>query len=457
MFIGDGMGLHQTHLTERFLAEKANKPGVKILNFNKFPSYGHITTFPTDQFITGSAAAGTALACGEKTSMKSIGMASDKKRKLESVAEFAKKQNMKVGIISSASIDHATPACFYAHQPHRKNYYEISLELADSNFDYFAGGGFLYPDGNPKKSSELDNYGKSESRDTNKEKINSYTNAKNKSYTIIRSKEEFQKLKKGANKIIAINPNLADGESLPYDIDSKKDDIKLSEFTTKGIELLDNPNGFFMMIESGKIDWACHSNDAVTTIHEVLELEKSVEKALEFYKKHKDETLIIVTADHETGGLGLGFTLKGYKSNYDLFKYQNISSEEFAILFDKKMNEKDFNFEQALKMSEQYFGLNKEENKTTLTEYEISVLQKAFADSYKKNKTAENKIKYSGNHPYATANLRILSNKAGVAWTSFYHSASPVPIRAIGNSSDKFAGYYHNNEVALKIKELLRN
>ena len=152
-FIGDGMGPAQIHLTEAYLA--ASKEGyndsklgiekTENLSFTKFPIMGMITTYCANRFITDSAAAGTALACGEKTLAEVVGLGTDKQTRFNTIAERAKAKGMKVGIVTSVGVDHATPAVFYAHESNRNNYYNIGVQLANSDFDYFAGGSLHQP------------------------------------------------------------------------------------------------------------------------------------------------------------------------------------------------------------------------------------------------------------------------------------------------------------------------
>ena len=142
-----------------------------------------------------------------------------------SLAELAKEKGMKVGIVSSVSIDHATPAVFYAHQPARINYHEIAMELANSDFDYFAGGGF-------KEDETCENC--------------AIDTAINNGFTFAYTREELAAIKPGI-RTIATNHALAEGSALYYEIDRPDDHISLAEFTKKGIELLDNPHGFFMI------------------------------------------------------------------------------------------------------------------------------------------------------------------------------------------------------------------
>ena len=138
-FIGDGMGVNQVNGTEMYLAEQEGRIGVKPLLFTSFPVASMATTFSATNSVTDSSAAGTALATGAKTYNGAIGM-DDNKSVLQSVAERAKKSGKKVGVTTSVSVDHATPAAFYAHQPDRGMYYEIALDLPKAGFDFYAVG-----------------------------------------------------------------------------------------------------------------------------------------------------------------------------------------------------------------------------------------------------------------------------------------------------------------------------
>ena len=170
-----------------------------------------------------------------KTNIGVISMDPDGVTSYKTLAEAAKKKGMKVGIVSSVSIDHATPAVFYAHQPSRGMYYEIGHDLAASGFDYFGGGGFKDVDGDGDLGNVLDAVTAN-------------------GYRIVTDKNEFLALDpETSDKVVAYNHTLAGGQALYYEIDRPEDHISLAEFTAKGIELLDNPRGFFMMVEEGKI------------------------------------------------------------------------------------------------------------------------------------------------------------------------------------------------------------
>ena len=249
------------------------------------------TTFSATNSVTDSSAAGTALATGAKTYNGAIGM-DDNKSVLQSVAERAKKSGKKVGVTTSVSVDHATPAAFYAHQPDRGMYYEIALDLPKAGFDFYAGGGFLKPTTTADK----------------KEAPSIFPIFEEAGYTVARGLDEYKSKSVQADKMILIQKEGAEPSCLPYAIDRQEGDLTLAEITESAISFLTKGSnkGFFLMVEGGKIDWACHGNDPATAFEEVVDMDNAIKVAYEFYKKHPKETLIVVTADHETGGLGLG-------------------------------------------------------------------------------------------------------------------------------------------------------
>ena len=455
LFIGDGMALPQLNAAEMYLHARENDvPGHKKLNITQMAYQGLTTTYAADSFITDSAAAGTALSSGYKTNSGVIAMDPSKTKPYETVAEIAKKSGMKVGIVSSVSIDHATPACFYAHEPSRKNYHEIGMQLAVSDFDYFAGGGLkkpVSPDG----------------------KTDAYKVAEENSFTVTRTREDFLALKPGVGKVFAVSPELDADKALNYAIDGQT--LTLGEFTRKGIELLDGPQGFFMMIEGGKIDWSCHANDAVTTIKDTLAFDEAVAAGLEFAARHPEETLVVVTGDHETGGLTIGFAGTEYSTYLDYLGGQTMS----FIAFDKVLDEYrkntslgDARLEDLKEEIEKAFGLvilgdderkrldllaangdTKAEERLyfSLTEEELREVEKAFVRSMNKEEEKagdkETYLIYGGYEPLTVTLTHTLNNKAGFAWTTYAHTGVPVPTFAQGVGADQFTGYYDNTDI----------
>ncbi|MEN6565188.1 MAG: alkaline phosphatase [Veillonellales bacterium] len=438
-FIGDGMAMPQITSTEIYkgTVDSSDRMNREKLNFTRFPYQGMQTTYAANTFITESAAAGTALATGHKTNNDVLGMDAGKTVPFKTMAEMAKEQGMKIGIVTSVSLDHATPAAFYAHEPTRKNYYEIELAMADSGFDYFAGGGLLAPNG--KKN----------------DKQNALEIAQGKGYKVVNTKEDILGLKAADGKVIAINPVLAAESALQYEVD-RTDQLSLADFTQKGIELLDNPNGFFMMVEGGKVDWACHANDAATTVHDMVAFENAIGEALTFYAKHPNETLIVVTGDHETGGMTIGFAGTQYDTFFSKIDNQILSFEEF----DKAIKDYRDNVGSAgaslndwLPVLTEKFGLY------DLSDYEKTRLQDALAasmiDPKKRARDEQSYLLYGGYEPFSVTVTHILNQKAGIGWTTYAHTGVAVPVFAQGAGGDMFQGYYDNTDTAKKIMSIM--
>jgi alkaline phosphatase len=357
---------------------------------------------------------------------------------------------MKVGIVSSVSIDHATPAAFYAHVPKRGQYYDIDVALAKSGFDYFGGGGLKDP---------------ANKRDNSKNFVgNALELAKQNGYTIVTQKTAFMALTPTAGKIIAYNEWLQDSGALPYAMDNRNQDITLAEFTAKGIELLDNKNGFFMMVEGGKIDWACHANDGTASIYDTLAFDAAVKKAYEFYQAHPDETLIVISGDHECGGLTLGFAGTKYATNFEVLGSQKVSFQKFSaeILEEFKKQKTSQTFAHMKPLITQYFGLKFDADPAqpmALESHEVIKIMQAFertmAGDVEKSKDPDTYLLYGGYDPLTVTLTHILNQKAGMAWTSYKHTGVPVATSAVGVQAERFNGSYDNTDVALKIMSIL--
>jgi len=290
LFIGDGMGLSHVSMAEAYLSTQKGQISNESISFTRFPVIGLVTTFSANSYITCSSAAGTAMSTGTKTNNYMLGV-DPKGNKLRSISYKIHEKGIPVGIASSVTIDHATPGAFYASSTSRTNYYEIAEQLPKTGFEFFGGGGFVQPKGEKGDQQNI------------------YELISNAGYKIIRGQENL-KNKTSKDKVVFLQREGKEGD-LPYALDRKPGDLSLKEVVAAGIEHLYGNKGFFMMAEGGKIDWAAHSNDGKADILEVLDFADAIEVAYQFYLKHPEETLIIVTADHETGGMSLGRE-KGY-------------------------------------------------------------------------------------------------------------------------------------------------
>ncbi len=497
--IGDGMASPQIHATEAYLAqsvqpdnpatwEDANSlsldtAGVTRLNMSQLPVVGLQMTYANNRFITGSAASATALACGMKTSINTIAMDPTKTVSYTTLAELAQEKGMKVGIVSSVSIDHATPGCFYAHQPDRGSYWDIANALSDSGFDYFAGGGMK---GERTKNGARNYAPDKPAADASNDPIQ---HAIDNGYTVVTNKTDLMNLTSADLPAFAYSKDYVDADwALPYEIDRVPEDASLADYTAHGARLLDNPNGFFLMVEGGKIDWACHANDAMAAIGDVLAFDDAVGVAVDFAAQHPDETLIVVTGDHECGGLTLGFAATGYETAYEILNGQTMSYQAFAASVaeyqqnpyslwnlmrtvlevfgptDADLTGLDLADDSEMQsMIQNAFGLVYND----LNEYEQSQLEEAYdktmsGDIYtteppQYNYSADGMnadfVKY-GNYyydPITVTCTHVLNRKAGFSFTSYYHTALPVPVFAQGVGAEQFTGKYENTSVAKQI------
>ena len=437
-FIGDGMGVNQVQGTELYRGELEGKIGLTPIWFTQFPYATTATTFSATNGVTDSAAAGTALATGNKTQNGTIGMKQDLQTEVSSVAVWAKNKGCRVGVTTSVSVDHATPAAFYAHDPSRGSYYKIGTDLYKAGFDFYAGSDFIDPNNKDNKDGNSENL---------------YTMAEKNGYTIARGYKDYLKKCKKADKMILFQSEKAsekDRTAIPYAIDRTKDDLTLADITRSAINFLskDLSKGFFLMVEGGKIDWACHSNDAATAFHEVADMDEAVKVAYEFYSQHPDETLIVVTADHETGGFVLG--TGAYKLNLQVLKNQKVSESGFTRLLNelRKKYNNNVSWEKVQQALKENFGFW---DKVKLNEKQEERLLAKYNDTFKGKEAKLEKSEYAQDEPLAAEAKRIIDEIALVGWTSGGHSAGYVPVFAIGAGADLFQGRIDNTEIPIKI------
>ena len=287
LFIGDGMSYNSVALAESYLSYKNGKLGGEQLLFTHFPAQGCATSHSADCRVTDSSASGTAISTGSKTNNAMLAV-DPEGNKLKSISYELKERGYNVGIISSVPINHATPSSFYAHNDSRYDYYTITEQLPASGFEYYAGAGMIDYFGsdekNPKESSAV----KLERNGIN----------------VCFSKAEAEEAIKNGDRMLVCQPYNKEKESANYDAGgaTPEDHIHLSEMLELGLERLTDKKPFFIMCEGGEIDWAAHSQKTMPTILSIFEFEKAISVAYEFYKAHPKETLIVVTADHGTGG-----------------------------------------------------------------------------------------------------------------------------------------------------------
>ena len=269
LFIGDGMGL--SHVYAAYTMNKG------YLNMMKCPYTGFIMTHSASGYITDSGAGATAIACGKKTYNNAIGVGSDS-LPCKTVLEYAEENGLSTGLVSTSAITHATPASFIAHQKERELYEAIAADFLKTDIDVFIGGGGNYF---TKRSHSID----------------LITGLKKKGYEVIMypsSINAFQSDKVAVFTAPEHSPRIADGRG-----------SLLPDATEKAIELLSkNDNGFFLMVEGSQIDWGGHEHDINYVVEELTDMDNAIGKALAFAAQ-AGNTLVVITADHETGGLAI--------------------------------------------------------------------------------------------------------------------------------------------------------
>lgn len=431
-FIGDGMGVNQVQGTELFQGEMKGEIAIEPLCFTQFPVSTVATTFSATNGVTDSAAAGTALATGNKTKNGAIGVLKDLETPVNSVAVWAKNSGRKVGVATSVSVDHATPAAFYAHEAGRGSYYNIGADLYAAGFDFYAGSDFMEPDNKKDKSAK-----------------NLYKMADEYGYSIARGYNDYTKKSAKADKMILFQSEEAsskDRSAIPYAIDRTEKDLTLEEITRSAIDFLskDLSKGFFLMVEGGKIDWACHSNDAATAFREVQDLDKAIRQAYEFYKQHPDETLIVVTADHETGGIVLG--TGEYRLNLKALENQKMSESGFTKVLNalRKKHKNNVPWEAVKTALTENFGFWDE---IKLSEKQEERLISVYENTLKGQNAKMEKSEYARDEALAAEAKRIVSEIALIGWTSGGHSAGYVPVFAIGAGAENFSGRLDNTQI----------
>lgn len=365
MFIGDGMGAAQVSAADAWLSYKADKFGGEQVGFTHFPVIGMSTTYSANSNITDSSAGGTAISSGVKINNGEVGQLPDG-TPVNSIAWTLQNEfGYNVGVFSSVPLNHATPASFYAHTDSRGKYYEITSQIPAAGYKFIGGSGILQFDGpaHDRDSGKLLTEG---------------------GYTLVYGQKEYDKaVSDGAEKIVMVANPEHRKDAANY---SKEQDtlVTLDRMMEDCIAYLGDEKPFFIMCEGGEIDWAAHSNQALPMVEAILKMDKAVSVAYDFLLAHPDETLIVITADHETGGFTLG--CGGYSFDMSVLERQAESPEGI-------------------------YNLSREKE-------------------------------------------RELNKAAGMGWTTYDHTGSPVPVYAAGKGAEKFSGRYDNTDIVKKILNL---
>lgn len=386
LMIGDGMG----HTQKQAAAYLFNKP----LTMDGMPIAGAMSNYASDNIATDSAAAATALATGYKTNNGMLSV-TPKKQPIPTLLERSRTLGKAVGLVATSTVTHATPAAFGSHVDGRGDEGEIAAQFMTQKFDVLFGGGA--------------NYFLPKSQGGSRKDENNYIEQfKSSGYQYAWDAESLQSVK-SAPAVGFFAP-----DKMAPDLDREvTKEPSLADMTSKAIDLLKgDPDGFFLMVEGSQIDWGGHDNDPAYDLYEVAAFDRAIAAALDFARKDGN-TLVVVCADHETGGLVL---VKGTISFSKLRILNKVTATGAFIANEIK-------------------GKDAAAIKTIFSDLTGITLKDTEANSFARNKDPKSAVN------------KLLSTKAGVSWATGDHSAAPVPVLAEGPGQELFSGWFDNTEI----------
>lgn len=435
-FIGDGMGMGHVNATEyynRFVL-KNDKP----LLMMQFPVTSQLLTYSLSSPVTDSAAAGTALATGYKTRNNMLAMSADTLTAYQSVARKLKNEGWGVGILTSVAPDDATPAAFYANQPSRSLYYEIGKDAIASGYDFL--GGCSLRGTKDKKGNATD--------------LNKLVEKAG--IKVAYGTDNVKPVKGKSLWVLSPEGKSGNNNNIGYTIDSIPGAINLADMTRIGLAQVqkNSPEKFFMMIEGGNIDHAAHANDPGCVIKEVLNFQDAIKVAYDFYLQHPDETLIIVTADHDTGGMAIGHPNHYGHADLGIIDSQRISKDRLSDDCRARLSQENpMTWEEMQKLLTDKMGFWV---RVPVTDAQTAELKDAFNEVFVKRNSGDERGLYNTFNGFVTKVFEVYNYHVGTTFVSRNHSANPVPVFAIGAGAEKFNGAHNNTDVPNIIYEITR-
>ena len=435
-FIGDGMSFNHVLGAEQYNAVKEGKSEIERINFTQFDTRNFVTNYSASNPVTDSAAAGTALATGRKTANSYVGVDAEG-NELRNLTDVAAETGYMVGLVTNVGINHATPSCFYGHSSDRFGFPKLVDDYIASNVAFISGSTIMDLKSGPEDAKYQ--------MVTTAELAERIRNA---GVNLTLDVEEAGNV---VGQRVALVANDKENKHVPYVIDRKGGELTLLDSSRAAIKYLTNnaKDGFFLMIEGGKLDYAAHEQDAVTTFLEVNEFAASVGLALEFAKQHPDETLIVVTSDHETGGMSLGWD--HYEIRMDKFMAQKASAIEMTKIVQKMRAEgkRDWNdYKQALSDN---FGLW---SLVPVSKEDEAILKKDFYDIFLKYGPMVDGL-YNKSEFLVYDAIRMLNKAASIDWTSLYHTGMYTPIYAKGAGEKAFLECRDQTDIPKTIASLM--
>lgn len=434
-FIGDGMGMGPVLATMNYL--RLVHPESKPLTMTSFPVAGFAQTWSASTPVTDSAAAGTALSSGHKTNNGMLGMDADTVS-VTSIAHTLKERGWGIGIVTSVAPDDATPAAFYAHVPQRSMYYEIDIQAAKSGYDFMAGAslrGVTDKDGNPTDVLDV---------------------MKDNNVTILYGPEGATQVADQSRVILLGNPDVnPNSNEIGYTIDSIEGALTLPLLTSTCLNYLEkkSPEHFFMMVEGGNIDHALHANDGGAAVKEIINFDEAINLAYQFYLAHPDETLIVVTADHDTSGLSNGNNVLKYMADYSYIDHLRESKETFSDYCKSMLRSRRiFTWDDMREHLTYAFGLW---TVIPVTEKQETKLKEDFEKCFDRRESKDEKTLYADFNEFAVHVFQIINDTIGFGYTTTSHTGNPVPVFAVGVGAEKFSSLNNNTDIPVKILDVI--
>lgn len=429
LYIGDGMGMGPVTAAETY--NRTILGNDKPLTMMQMPVVGWCMTYSASSPVTDSAAAGTALSTGFKTTNGMLGMTPDSTW-VYSIAKTLQQKGYGIGVATSVAPDDATPAAFYAHVPYRSQYYDIDCQMAESDYNFIAGCDL--------RGAEKDG------EDTGVLKRFADNNVQ-----IVRGLEGIADM--NADKVLLLNNrNPYHQNDIGYTIDSIPDVLTLPAITHACLAQLErtSPDKFFMMIEGGNIDHALHANDGGAAVKEVLNFDRALKIAFDFYREHPDETLIVVTADHDTGGLTLG---KGKGEGIGNIDYQKVSKEAFDLYCKSLLRSRMiYTWDDMKQYLAENLGLY---SHIDVTPEQDAQLKEMFERTFELRNSPDQKTLYANFNGFAAKVFDIFNSATGLTFNTTGHSGNPVPVFAVGAHADDFKSFNNNIDIPKSILKAL--
>ena len=429
-FIGDGMGLGHVNAAEAYNRDVL-KSDTPILMMT-FPVASQARTYSASSPITDSAAAGTALSTGYKTKNSMIGMNPDSVP-VNSIAVDFMNAGYAVGVGTTVQADDATPAAWYAHAENRGMKETIAPQAAQSGLSFLAGGGFKLSGAGEVAFKEF------------------LSTMRKGGYEIAEGYAAFKELKGKGGKLpqkVMMYPENNTWGQVGYTIDSIPGAMTCAQITEACLQTLEgvSPDKFLMMIEGGNIDWAAHANDGGGVIKEILNFQDAINVAYQFYLRHPSETLIVVTADHDTGGMAYGRNGGAYDIAYA--DAQKISKDTFAD-WTRNWGKENPTWDEMEKTLREKLGFW---TVVPVSEQETKELKDLFDETFITKKAQDEKTLYHTFNAFTAKAFSILNHHMGIGWTTTYHAGNLVPVYAVGANANYFTGSLNNTEIPKLIR-----